>query len=406
MNPTQEEISGRRERVMSRIVTGPELQAMALPPLEWIVPNVVPEGYGLLVGPPKIGKSWLTLGLALAVATGGKALGGIDVPQRPVLLLALEDGWRRLQERSLRLAGDESLPEGLNYVVDRAGVLSEIMPTWLEEHGGDSPLVILDTLGTVQVDKHPGESEYQRDYRMGQYLKGLIADYPGSCLLAVHHDRKLRGEDWMESTSGTNGVNGSADFTTLLRAERGSAEGTLSVTGRDVAAGTYGVAFDGGAWRLAGDDLTQAAEAGRALLAKAGRSDSMSAVVDALAGKEVSTPSEVAEATGMDSGTVRVYLKRLVDAGRVTKLGRGQYALSVSQNPLQEAVTSVTLSPSLSCDSDKVTDATPHISDAPSQQCPHGAPDPSLCLECQPHEGADDMGTPDMLSTLEGGEAA
>lgn len=38
--------------------------------------------------------------------------------------------------------------------------------------------------------------------------------------------------------------------------------------------------------------------------------------------------------------------------------------------------------------------------------CPHGAPDPSLCLECQPHAGADDMGTPDMLGLLEDGEAA
>ena len=38
--------------------------------------------------------------------------------------------------------------------------------------------------------------------------------------------------------------------------------------------------------------------------------------------------------------------------------------------------------------------------------CPHGAPDPSLCLECQPHAGADDMGTPDMLGLLEGSEAA
>jgi hypothetical protein len=70
-----------------------------LPPLSYVVPGLIPGGLSLLVGSPKIGKSWDSLAIALAAATGGRALGHVKVgPPRPVLLLALEDGDRRLQD--------------------------------------------------------------------------------------------------------------------------------------------------------------------------------------------------------------------------------------------------------------------------------------------------------------------
>jgi RecA-family ATPase len=55
------------------------------------VPGIVCEGLSLLAGPPKVGKSWLSLDLALSVAGGGKAFGAIPVQPGPVLYLALED---------------------------------------------------------------------------------------------------------------------------------------------------------------------------------------------------------------------------------------------------------------------------------------------------------------------------
>jgi hypothetical protein len=44
----------------------------------------------------KLGKSWMTLGLSVAVATGGDALGTEPVERGEVLCLALEDNRRRL----------------------------------------------------------------------------------------------------------------------------------------------------------------------------------------------------------------------------------------------------------------------------------------------------------------------
>ena len=51
--------------------TARSLMAKEIPPLEWIVPELMPPGLAILAGAPKVGKSWLGLDLTLAVARGG-----------------------------------------------------------------------------------------------------------------------------------------------------------------------------------------------------------------------------------------------------------------------------------------------------------------------------------------------
>src|SRR5699024_262179 len=102
---------------------------------------------------------------------------------------------------------------------------------WLSVHGDNETVVILDTLGKVLPPAYAGESSYARDYRIGAELKGTVDAYPGSTLLAVHHTRKQASEDFMESVSGTNGLNGAADFTVVLSRSRNDDKGTLQVTG-------------------------------------------------------------------------------------------------------------------------------------------------------------------------------
>src|SRR6476659_8073847 len=61
--------------------TATDLLAHDSPEPRWAVPGIICEGVTLLAGQPKVGKSWLALNLAVAVAAGGKALGRIDVDQ-------------------------------------------------------------------------------------------------------------------------------------------------------------------------------------------------------------------------------------------------------------------------------------------------------------------------------------
>jgi hypothetical protein len=94
--------------------TAAELMASELPPVIWAVPEIVPEGVTILAGKPKIGKGWFVLGLCVATATGGVALGTVRVDRGPCLYLALEDNRRRLQKRLDKLLAGGSAPEGLH----------------------------------------------------------------------------------------------------------------------------------------------------------------------------------------------------------------------------------------------------------------------------------------------------
>src|SRR3569833_1408272 len=93
--------------------TADELMAMEFTPPVWAVPGIICEGVNLLCGPPKVGKSWASLGLGLSVAAGARALDAIPVEGGPVLYLALEDTPRRLQSRMGKLLGGRPAPSGL-----------------------------------------------------------------------------------------------------------------------------------------------------------------------------------------------------------------------------------------------------------------------------------------------------
>jgi len=62
------------ERLASfNIIRADALVAKQFREPRWAVPDLVPEGLGLLAGKPKTGKSWLALDLGIAVAAGGRA---------------------------------------------------------------------------------------------------------------------------------------------------------------------------------------------------------------------------------------------------------------------------------------------------------------------------------------------
>jgi hypothetical protein len=318
------------------------LNAQEFPPLAYAVPGLVPEGLVLMVGPPKIGKSWQVLSHGLAVAAGGVTLGVIDVgPPRPVLYLALEDGDRRLQDRCRRLLGPDPIPARLEYLTRvRPGQVVATIAAWLDRSRGPDPFVILDTLGKVMPTALPGESAYQRDYRVGSALHELCDAHPGLTLLVNHHDRKAASDDFVDSVSGTHGLAGAADTVLVLTRDRHSTDGLLKVTGRDVPEGEYALRFvDGCAWTLDGGDLDTAAQRASQVRATAGLGDRSAEVV----GYVLDHPdgvrlADVAAALGLDQRTAGVYLGRAVGAGRLVRLGRGRYG---PPTPPVESVESV-----------------------------------------------------------------
>src|SRR5690625_7332119 len=80
-------------------ITAAQLEQLDIPAPRQIVPKLITEGLNILAGAPKMGKSFLSLGIALAVANGGRALDNLQVAKpMPVLYLALRSEERRVGE--------------------------------------------------------------------------------------------------------------------------------------------------------------------------------------------------------------------------------------------------------------------------------------------------------------------
>ena len=90
------------------LLSADEILNTEWPEPTWAIPDLAPTGLAILAGKAKLGKSWLTLQIAQAVASGGQALGR-KIVKGGVLYLALEDPPRRLQDRMKK----QHWPQGL-----------------------------------------------------------------------------------------------------------------------------------------------------------------------------------------------------------------------------------------------------------------------------------------------------
>ena len=197
-----------------------------------VIEGLLYQGTYLFVGSPKIGKSFFMAQLAYHVSTG-TPLWEYHVKKGTVLYLALEDDYRRLQERMYRMFGTDST-ENLYFSVSSKPLgngLTDQLSGFIREHP-DTMLVIIDTLQKIrEVDSD--SYSYAKDYEIINQLK-QFSDSWGICLLLVHHTRKQKSSDNFDMISGTNGLLGCADGAFMLYKEtRTSNKATLEISGRD-----------------------------------------------------------------------------------------------------------------------------------------------------------------------------
>ena len=293
-------------------------------PVKFVINSYLPEGLGLLVGKPKVGKSWLALDWAIAVAAGGAALGVIDVEPGDALYLALEDNQRRLKDRLLQALQGQPQPERLHIATEwprlNVGGAEEI-DAWCKSV--ERPrLVVVDVFGKVRPTRSGKENLYDSDYQALAPLK-KIADERQLAVLALHHlSKRADSDDPFDAVSGTNAMTGAAD--TVLILKRSPQGVTLYGRGRDLQEIESAVKFDPatGIWSLLGE----AAEVHRS----AARNKVMAALQEAV---EPIGPAEIAAVTGMAAGSVRRIVGKMVAKGEIEKAARGCYrAMSTGNN--------------------------------------------------------------------------
>lgn len=307
-------------RLFPGTFTAEDLMARELPPVRWAVPGILPEGLALLAGKPKLGKSWLALGLAIAKAAGGFALGKVRVDRGDALYLALEDNPRRLQNRVGKMLNGAPPPPGLHMAtewprLDEGG--AEQMSDWLSVHP-DAGLVVVDILKVIRPRVSPNRGIYDVDYEALQAMQRIAGEH-GVAVLVVHHTRKMAASDPVDEVSGSTGLSGGADGVMVLKRDRGKADAYLHVTGREIEEeAELALRWDAAlaSWTLVGDaDEYRLSEERRAVLGALGSASGPM------------SPKDLSEALGKSAGSVKVLLGEMVKAGQVSNPSYGKYTL-------------------------------------------------------------------------------
>jgi RecA-family ATPase len=279
--------------------TGDELRQKVFAPIRWAIPDILAEGVTLFGGREKMGKSWLALGLCIAVATGGYALGKKKVEKGESLFLSLEDNERRLQERLLQLADEKTPLNNLHYShewnrVDEGG--EEQLDAWLTDHP-DCRLVVVDTLKKVRPHNSGKRSMYEVDYEAIEPFVRVAYKHKTAVVIVHHLNQNPDPSDPYDAFSGSAGLTAAVEGILLLTRQRGEADAYLTVDGKDIKERQeLALKWDAPAcsWTLQGD-----ADAYK--MSKARRE-----VMDIVKGaSEAVTPSYVADATGKSFNNIK-----------------------------------------------------------------------------------------------------
>lgn len=246
-----------------------DIMSTQFSPPKFTVRNLIAPGATILIGAPKVGKSFWLLNLVLSVASGRQAFGHFDTRQTGVLYLYLEGGGARsIQSRivSQQDEVDERLPimfalewDGF----DEGGVAK--LDSWLEEHS-DVGLVVVDTLAAFRGGGTADRNPWKADYKVLSELSAL--GHKHDCAIVVaHHDKKGEESDFVDSMSGTKGLSAACDGIIKLDRERNTVEGKMRFVGRELADGFWNVEYEDLTWKVVdAPPLKKGAETLKAIL--------------------------------------------------------------------------------------------------------------------------------------------
>ena len=239
---------------MPPTMTANQLLATDFGPLEMVVEGLLPKGLTILAGKAKQGKTILATNLAIALANGETFLGVFPTVPQQVLCIFLEDSFRRVQQRLLKMGftpKNENLHVGTTWPTMMEGGL-ETLEKWLSCNN-TTRVVIIDTL-TAFRGFQKGGSGYLREYGMMTKIKDLAAKHDASIILLLHQRKDVPADEY-DGIAGSTGIPAGADNVLLLRKDRGQSNGTIFVSGREVSEAKYAIGLNDESitWEMRGD---------------------------------------------------------------------------------------------------------------------------------------------------------
>lgn len=212
-----------------------ELEKKDIPPIKWVVQDLIPEGVGMIAAPPKSYKSYMMLHLGMCVAMGTPFFGR-QTTRAPVLYYDLESTERRAKVRAEQIG--MGFPDNFFLIpgskeVGRIGDgFAETLMYGLVKH--EASLAIIDVFQAIRPPMKRTQTGYDRDYEDLAPLRDIAAKTHASIIL-VNHTVKMKQENVFNQVSGSIGTFGALDTMMVIdREDPYKDEATLYVTGRDI----------------------------------------------------------------------------------------------------------------------------------------------------------------------------
>lgn len=215
------------------------LLATPLPAPTWVIPDLLPVGITFLIGKPHVGKSWLAMRLALAIANATPALERWPVARGHTLYLGLEDNRENARTRASDLLAGQDAPHALEWADKwlplNAGGLADI-EDWLDAHP-EARMVVIDSFTSVHSQDERRYSTYSVLSRQDATILiplNVIAAMHQVAILIILHLYKTAPTDAFDDVNDLRSNPDIANCMLLYQQERNGRETILRITGHSI----------------------------------------------------------------------------------------------------------------------------------------------------------------------------
>ena len=185
-------------------------------PIDWLVDKILPVGLSILGAPSKYYKSYMALGLCVAICQGAKFL-GFDCTKHDCLYFDLESTKRRPKNRLDQIVGTGTKkPDNLHIITgdQSPGRIGEGFEEQVEYQLQKYPnikLIVIDVFQLIRQPAKRNQTGYDRDYEDFRALKQIVDKHDIGVLL-IHHTRKMKDpSDVFNELSGSTVMLGDQD---------------------------------------------------------------------------------------------------------------------------------------------------------------------------------------------------
>lgn len=237
----QDQPKPKKKRTFRRLKTAEGLLQKDLPePRVFIgVDDELPilvEGTCILSAKPKLGKSWLALGMCLAVANGEDFM-GYKTRKCSTLYLDLETS-EQLQQKRLKKMLKGAKPPSKFYLETETDTIENGFVDQIENYLQQDPdigVVVIDVFQIIRsTAKSAKETEYEHAYRDITPLNELAQKHHISIILVCHDRKAVDPDDPFSNILGSTGLQGAATQMMVMFRRRKDEPIHISIKGKTI----------------------------------------------------------------------------------------------------------------------------------------------------------------------------